>query len=82
VFKSWAEVLSKEDFDRRAWGWYVRIRPDVEEGKAGWGGKGEVRLAKVLELRRVLVDGKKVEENQQAGDTKVVGEEAAGNVAS
>jgi len=57
LFASWAEVLSKEDLDRRAWGWYVRVRPDVEEGKAGWGGKGEVRLARVLELRRGKGDG-------------------------
>lgn len=97
VFESWAVVLSKEDLDRRAWGWYVRVRPDVEEGKAGWGGKGEVRLGRVLELRRVVESLKKQEEDvdvkerkkdedvkgqEDVGDTKMVEEEAGSIVAS
>lgn len=36
LYQSWALVLSKEDMDKRAWGWYVRVRPDVEHGAAGW----------------------------------------------
>ena len=52
LYQSWAHILSKEDLDRRAWGWYVRVRPDVASGQAGWGGKGIVRLADILELRR------------------------------
>ena len=52
LYQSWAEVLSKEDLDRRAWGWYVQVRPDVAAGAAGWGGKGVVKLADILELRR------------------------------
>lgn len=52
LYQSWAHVLSKEDLDRRAWGWYVRIRPEVASGQAGWGGKGIVKLADILELRR------------------------------
>lgn len=52
LYKSWAHVLSKEDLDRRAWGWYVRVRPEVASGQAGWGGKGIVKLADILELRR------------------------------
>jgi len=77
VFESWAVVLSKEDLDRRAWGWYVRVRPEVEEGKAGWGGKGEVRLGRVLGLRRVVED---VKEREDGKDTKVVQEEEARSI--
>ncbi len=52
LYKSWALVLSKEDLDKRAWGWYVRVRPEVAQGAAGWGGKGNVKLADILALRR------------------------------
>jgi hypothetical protein len=52
LYSSWVHVLSKEELDRRAWGWYVNVRPEVETGVAGWGGKGEVRLADILCLRR------------------------------
>ena len=52
LYQSWAQVLSKEDLDRRAWGWYVRVRPEVASGQAGWGGKGTVKLSDILELRR------------------------------
>lgn len=52
LFSSWADHLDREELDRRAWGWYVQVRPNVESGVAGWGGKGEVRLADLLELRR------------------------------
>jgi hypothetical protein len=36
LYESWVGVLSKEDMDKRAWGWYVRVRPDVATGAAGW----------------------------------------------
>lgn len=52
LYESWCNVLSKDDLNKRAWGWYVRVRPEVAQGTAGWGGKGEVKLADVLELRR------------------------------
>lgn len=52
LYKSWAEILSKEDLDKRAWGWYVRVRPEVAQGAAGWGGKGNVKLSDILDLRR------------------------------
>ncbi|KAK0382791.1 hypothetical protein NLU13_9886 [Sarocladium strictum] len=52
LFASWAEVLDKKELDRRAWGWYVSVRPDVEGGPAGWGAKGELDLGKILDLRR------------------------------
>lgn len=52
LFSSWSDHLSREELDRRAWSWYVQVRPDVESGVAGWGGKGEVTLADILNLRR------------------------------
>ena len=52
LYASWAHVLSKDELDRRAWAWYVAVRPEVEHGVAGWGGKGEVRLERILEMRR------------------------------
>ncbi len=51
LFKSWT-LLSREELDKRAWAWYVAVRPDVENGVAGWGGKGEVKLSQILNLRR------------------------------
>lgn len=53
--QSWAHILSKDDLDRRAWVWYCNVRPEVKPGAAGWGGKGEVKLVEVLELRRPAV---------------------------
>lgn len=52
VIASWAHVLSQDELDRRAWSWYVAVRPDVKDGVAGWGGKGEVSLEKIVGLRR------------------------------
>ncbi|KAH8598840.1 hypothetical protein B0O99DRAFT_683588 [Bisporella sp. PMI_857] len=52
LFGSWVEHISCDELDRRAWSWYVQVRPDVESGTAGWGGKGEVKLKSILDLRR------------------------------
>lgn len=52
LFASWVEHISRDELDRRAWGWYVQVRPEVEAGVAGWGGKGEVRLEEILKFRR------------------------------
>lgn len=52
LYQSWAPVLSKDELDKRSWGWYVRVRPDVAQGVAGWGGKGNVKLSDILDLRR------------------------------
>lgn len=52
LFESWKGHISAEELDRRAWGWYVQVRPEVEAGVAGWGGKGEVKLRDILGLRR------------------------------
>lgn len=52
LFASWAGVLSREELDRRAWIWYVTVRPDVDAGPAGWGAKGTLKLQRILDLRR------------------------------
>ena len=52
LFGSWSGHIGKEELDRRAWGWYVQVRPEVESGVAGWGGKGDVKLQDILNLRR------------------------------
>ena len=52
LYTSWAQVLSTDELDRRAWSFYVSVRPEVENGVAGWGGKGEVKLAQILAMRR------------------------------
>ncbi|KAI4724692.1 hypothetical protein E4T49_07564 [Aureobasidium sp. EXF-10728] len=52
LFKSWSVVLGSDDLDKRAWNWYVKVRPQVEAGRAGWGAKGQVKLKDILDLRR------------------------------
>lgn len=52
LYASWAPVLSAKELDRRTWGWYECVRPAVKQGVEGWGQRGEVRLEKVLGLRR------------------------------
>lgn len=61
LYESWIHVLGKEELDKRAWGWYVRVRPDVASGAAGWGGKGTVKLSDILELRRPVPSDTKQE---------------------
>ena len=50
--QSWASQLSKMELDKRAWSWYVSVRPEVAQGQAGWGQRGKIRLADILKLRR------------------------------
>lgn len=52
LFQSWSKTLDPKELDRRAWNWYIRVRPAVESGVAGWGGKGNVPLVNILDLRR------------------------------
>ncbi|KAK1767654.1 hypothetical protein QBC33DRAFT_536882 [Phialemonium atrogriseum] len=52
LFDSWADHLTTADLDRRAWSWYVAVRPEVESGPSGWGAKGLLRLEDILKLRR------------------------------
>ena len=49
LYASWANVLS-----HRSWGWYVAVRPEIQQGVAGWGEKGEVKLSSILDLRRTI----------------------------
>ncbi|KAF2167269.1 hypothetical protein M409DRAFT_22696 [Zasmidium cellare ATCC 36951] len=51
LYDAWAKQLSPDELDGRTWNWYVKVRPSVEDGVAGWGGKNELRLADILELR-------------------------------
>jgi len=52
LYQSWIGTIGPAELDKRVWGWYVRVRPAVEQGAAGWGGKNEVKLAGILALRR------------------------------
>jgi len=53
LFGSWVQHISRDDLDRRAWAsWYTAVRPEVPPGVSGWGAKGPVQLAQVLNLRR------------------------------
>ncbi|KEQ88944.1 hypothetical protein M438DRAFT_94567 [Aureobasidium pullulans EXF-150] len=51
LFQSWS-ILDPTELDKRAWSWYVKVRPQVEGGRAGWGAKGQVKLKEILNLRR------------------------------
>jgi hypothetical protein len=52
LFDSWADHLTAAELDRRAWSWYVAVRPEVDVGPSGWGAKGLLRLEDILKLRR------------------------------
>lgn len=52
VCQSWVPRLEHAELDRRAWSWYIRVRPDVQSGVQGWGEKGQVKLSDILALRR------------------------------
>lgn len=52
LYESWAPILSPAELDSRTWTWYVKCRPAVEDGVAGWGGKNELRLSDILALCR------------------------------
>ncbi|KAJ6071725.1 hypothetical protein N7499_009739 [Penicillium canescens] len=52
VCQSWVPKLDQAELDRRAWSWYIRVRPDVQSGVQGWGEKGQVKLSDILALRR------------------------------
>ncbi|KAF2803792.1 uncharacterized protein BDZ99DRAFT_491501 [Mytilinidion resinicola] len=53
LYQSWS-TLETDELNRRAWSWYVRVRPEVENGVAGWGGKGDVKLSDILALRKTV----------------------------
>ena len=49
---SWKDTLSPEELDRRAQSWYAMVRPEVAQGKEGWGQRGKVHLENILKLKR------------------------------
>lgn len=52
VCQSWAGCLTNEEMDQKAQSWYVRVRPDVEHGQAGWGQRGKVEIKDILRLKK------------------------------
>ncbi|KAK6336803.1 hypothetical protein TWF718_009591 [Orbilia javanica] len=52
LYESWVDTLDPADLDRKSWNWYCNVRPTVEDGPEGWGGKGPVKLKDILSLRR------------------------------
>ncbi|KAI9824796.1 MAG: hypothetical protein M1832_001624 [Thelocarpon impressellum] len=52
LYSSWTGHIASQELDRRSSQWYLAVRPDVDTGVAGWGGKGEVHLRRILDLRR------------------------------
>ncbi|KEF60368.1 uncharacterized protein A1O9_01928 [Exophiala aquamarina CBS 119918] len=52
VCQSWAEYSSREELDSKAQTWYIRVRPDVDHGQAGWGQRGQVKLRDILQLKK------------------------------
>ncbi|KAF3903124.1 hypothetical protein ABW21_db0205551 [Orbilia brochopaga] len=52
VYRSWEGALTATEMDSRGWNWYCRVRPAVEDGPGGWGGRGVVKLSDVLSLRK------------------------------
>ena len=53
LYDSWIPTLSPAELDQKTWSWYVKVRPPVEDGVAGWGEKNQLKLADILALRRV-----------------------------
>jgi hypothetical protein len=52
LYTSWSKELKPSDLDSRSWGWYMNVRPAVADGVAGWGGKNNLKLSDILQLRR------------------------------
>lgn len=52
VCGSWKDILTLDELDRRAQSWYSLTRPEVRQGQAGWGQRGQVCLGDILKLKR------------------------------
>jgi len=52
VCQSWADSLTRDELDSKAQSWYIRVRPDVDHGQAGWGQRGQVKLRDILQLKK------------------------------
>ncbi|USW55737.1 Putative Impact family protein [Septoria linicola] len=53
LYDSWAPELTPAELDKRTWSWYVKVRPPVEDGVAGWGEKNRLKLSDILALRHL-----------------------------
>jgi hypothetical protein len=51
LYDSWASSLSPTQLNDRTWSWYAKVRPSVEDGVAGWGGRNQLKMADILSLR-------------------------------
>ena len=52
VLESWKDTLSTAELDRRAQSWYATVRPEVAQGQAGWGQRGQLSLQDILKLKK------------------------------
>lgn len=52
VCNSWKDSLTPTELDRRAQTWYSLVRPEVAQGQAGWGQRGQIKLDDILRLKR------------------------------
>lgn len=50
AMQSLASSLSKENLERRAFDLYEEFRPEIPEGKRGWGSAGDLDLDKIRRL--------------------------------
>lgn len=52
LYSSWADHLSNAELDRKAWAWYISVRPDMQNGSLEKGTRGPIKLVDILNLRR------------------------------
>jgi hypothetical protein len=52
AMKELAKSISKDELKRRAYELYEAFRPEIPEGKRGWGAEGELDLEKIRRLAR------------------------------
>ncbi|KAI2602281.1 ribosomal protein S5 domain 2-type protein [Hypoxylon sp. NC1633] len=52
LYSSWADHLSNAELDRKAWAWYISVRPGFQNGSLEKGVRGPVKLVDILNLRR------------------------------
>jgi hypothetical protein len=47
-----AKAYTPKQLEAEAYGLYEKFRPDIPEGKKGWGAKGELDLDYILSLTK------------------------------
>ena len=47
-----AQAYAPQELERRAYALYQQFRPDVPEGKTGWGAAGDLNLERIRELAK------------------------------